>query len=206
MTTWLPTLAAFGAGGFAWSFLEYAIHNWRGHLGKGKNAFSREHLKHHRETHYFAPAWKKGLAAAIVIPLTSALASIALAPLGGLAFGFGLGLTYLAYELAHWRFHVAAPRNRYWAYMRKHHFFHHFQRPAHNHGVTSPLWDVVFGTFTAVDRVDVPRKHAMLWLVDAHGAVKAEYRADYRLVGRAAMQAATVDPLLRLEEEAAAIG
>ena len=40
----MTLIAVFVAGLLAWTFAEYAIHNWYGHLGKGRNEFSREHL------------------------------------------------------------------------------------------------------------------------------------------------------------------
>jgi hypothetical protein len=53
-----------------------------------------------------------------------------------------------------------------------------------NHGVTTPVWDLVFGTYERVDgAVAVPRRLAMRWLCDEHGEVRPEYAGDYRLVG-----------------------
>ena len=43
----LEIVTAVIVGMFSWSFAEYGIHNWVGHLGRGKNPFSREHLRHH---------------------------------------------------------------------------------------------------------------------------------------------------------------
>ncbi len=53
-----------------------------------------------------------------------------------------------------------------------------------NHGVTSPFWDHVFGTFVAVDVVRVPRRLAMRWLIDDDGAVLPEYADRYEIIGR----------------------
>ena len=53
-----------------------------------------------------------------------------------------------------------------------------------NHGVTSPVWDLVFGTYVRVDGpIRVPRRMAMVWLVDDDGTVRPEYAADYAVVG-----------------------
>ena len=49
--------------------------------------------------------------------------------------------------------------------------------------MTTPIWDVVFGTRLVVERVRVPRRLAMPWLVDANGEILAAYAADYELVG-----------------------
>jgi hypothetical protein len=54
-----------------------------------------------------------------------------------------------------------------------------------NHGVTSPLWDKVFGTYEAPAQVRVPRRLAMIWLVDEQGELRAEFADRYVLVGAA---------------------
>ena len=94
------------------------------------------------------------------------LGTIAL--VGVLVFGVELGLSvplgiaagYLFYEVLHRRIHVAAPFGRYGRWARVHHLAHHFGRADANHGVTSPLWDWVFGTRAPRATVKVPRKHA----------------------------------------------
>jgi hypothetical protein len=54
-----------------------------------------------------------------------------------------------------------------------------------NHGVTTAVWDRAFGTYEHPERVRVPRRLALPWLVDGAGAIRPEFRADYELVGRA---------------------
>lgn len=172
------TSAALGA--WAWTFAEYAIHNWVGHLGKGRNEFSREHLAHHRDGNYFAPARKKARMAALVIAAVGPLAVVVAGWTAGAAFTTSFVATYLGYEWLHRRCHTHAPTGPYGRWVRKHHFYHHFNSPRRNHGVTTPLWDLVFGTYARTDRVRVPAKHAMSWLVDpATGEVWPRYAADY---------------------------
>jgi len=57
--------------------------------------------------------------------------------------------------------------------------------------VTTPLWDLVFATRLPVERVRVPRRLAMPWLVDAHGEVWPAYADDYELVGSGRSDART---------------
>lgn len=178
-----------------WSCLEYALHHWLGHLGRGKNHFSREHLLHHAQVHYFAPDWQKGLIALVV----SAVLTPCFTAFRGLWTGLGLAAgfvgMYLIYEILHRRAHTHPPKNRYGAWLRKHHFAHHFSYPKQNHGVTSSVWDHLFGTFRAVDHVRVPRRHAMQWLVCPRtGAVLQEFAQDYVLVGRRSIRAGETGP------------
>ena len=53
-----------------------------------------------------------------------------------------------------------------------------------NHGVTVPVWDWAFGTYEPASTVRVPRRMAMLWLLDDDGEVRAEHAGDYVLAGR----------------------
>ena len=56
-----------------------------------------------------------------------------------------------------------------------------------NHGVTTPVWDWVFGTLERPQSIRVPRKyvHAFAWLLDDEGVeVHERYRGLYSLVGR----------------------
>jgi len=178
----LLSLTVYFLGGvFAWTFLEYILHRFLGHWKRGRNDFTREHLRHHREAHYFAPAYKKAVAAIIIVSLVSALLASVLG-WHALAFSFGLGMMYLTYEVLHKRAHTHAPINAYGRWMRKHHFYHHFKDPKKNHGVTSPVWDIVFGTNVNPDEVLVLKKFSPPWLVDKKsGELLSEYAKDYKI-------------------------
>ena len=153
----MKSIAWTDAGAAAWTLLEYLIHDRLGHRSPLHNPFGIEHMAHHATTSYFAPAWKKALAAMIVISGTGA----ALAPLMGrqAAFAFATGLTgmYALYEIIHRRTHTHAPRGRYGRFLRRHHFYHHFHDPRANFGVTSPFWDLVFGTYARPGVIRVPQ-------------------------------------------------
>jgi hypothetical protein len=67
-----------------------------------------------------------------------------------------------------------------------------------NHTVTMPLWDIVFGTRVVITGpVRVPRRLALVWLLDDDGAVRPEYAADYALAGSRSLTAAQADEDLR---------
>lgn len=180
----MTSIGFFLLGLATWSFAEYAIHNWVGHLGKGRNEFSREHLAHHKDPHYFAKSSKKALTTLMVMMVVGPLACYAMGWLGGLFFSVGFVVTYVSYEVLHRRVHTAAPRSAYTRYMYKHHLLHHFGSPKTNHGVTSPIWDLVFRTFVKPGQIRVPEKDAMTWLCDERGDVKPEFREDYLLIQR----------------------
>ena len=173
-------LIAFISGVVLWTLLEYLMHRFLGHEHRGKNFFKAEHGQHHAKYNYFAPAYKKAFMAFVVTVtlfiLINAIvtASIALAFLGGF-----LGM-YILYEVTHYRFHIRKPVAKPFIILRKHHFYHHFHNPKTNHGVTSRFWDRVFGTFVAVEKVRVPRKMAMQWLLQ-EDEVKPTYKPHFYL-------------------------
>lgn len=168
-------------GAAVWSFAEYALHNWYGHLGRGTNEFSREHLAHHANGNYFTAIGRKARMAAVAIGALGLLVFAVLGPVRGLAFTAGFLAMYVAYEVLHRRAHTHAPIGPYGRWLRRHHFHHHFRNPKANHGVTSPIWDLVFGTFERPGVVRVPRKQAMSWLLGADGEVDARHARDYEL-------------------------
>lgn len=179
------------AGAFAWTLGEYVIHRFLMHELRGRGLPSREHLVHHAdpEENPGRPllSWVGIVVVGAVLfgPAGVALGARLGAPLVGLALYAGWLVGYGAYEQVHNRAHTHAPRGAYGRWVRSHHFHHHHGHPLANHGVTSPLWDRVFGTLEVPDTIRVPRRQAMVWLVDGLGAVKAEHAGRYRLVGPA---------------------
>jgi len=180
-------LVAFVVGICTWSFLEYTLHRFLGHDKRTMpNFFSVEHTRHHSEGNYFAPAWKKGLTAVVISALWFALLRLVVGEALAVAYTVGFVGMYVSYELIHLRAHTHAGISAYGRYIRRHHFHHHFVNPKANHGVTSPIWDVVFGTYEPVTEIRVPPKLAMRWLIDpSTGNVWERFAAHYRLMGRA---------------------
>ncbi|HEU5057939.1 MAG TPA: sterol desaturase family protein [Kofleriaceae bacterium] len=177
-------VAAALAGALSWSFLEYVIHRWWGHDRRFRRTpFGVEHVRHHIEGDYFAPTWKKLLFAAAVAAVLAGPA-VLLGAAVGLSYLAGLLGFYGVYELVHRRLHTHAGIGRYGRFLRRHHFRHHLVDARTNHGVTSPLWDHVFGTWRRAERITVPPRLAMVWLVDpATGRVRPEHAATY-VVGK----------------------
>lgn len=187
----------FLLGGVGWAFSEYLIHRfvghgprrqpsptwWRNLLPSGLAAqFNHEHLAHHADPRYFAPWWRKALAAAVALPLIGALASLLGGTHRGLPFALGYGVVYALYEVLHRRIHTSAPLGRYGRWLRRNHLLHHYRTPRLNHGVTSPVFDLLFGTHApGGSALVVPRRAAPAWLLDEQGDVKEPYRLDYQL-------------------------
>ncbi|NUP07558.1 MAG: hypothetical protein HOW73_16035 [Polyangiaceae bacterium] len=196
-------------GGLSWTASEYVIHRFIGH-GKSRHmpdkllqrltpkgfmaAFNAEHRAHHTDTTYFAASSHKAGAAAVAIPALTAVLAPILGVRRACAFASGYSVAYGAYEVAHRLVHVAAPRTRYGRWMRKHHLDHHHRTPRANHGVTSALWDHVFGTNQPAERVRIPRRAAPAWMVDESGQVRAEFAGDYEIIAERQRHAAKGEP------------
>jgi hypothetical protein len=52
-----------------------------------------------------------------------------------------------------------------------------------NLGVTTPVWDRLWGTYDEPGTVTVPRRMAPAWLLDEAGEVRAEFASDYVVAG-----------------------
>ncbi|MBL9039904.1 MAG: sterol desaturase family protein [Archangium sp.] len=163
----MKSLLAFVVGVGCWPVAEYWLHRVLGHVWRARTPFRVEHIRHHAEGAYFAPGWKKAVAAALVVPVASGCASLFVDGVTAVVWGTGFSAAYLGYELLHRQLHLRAPRTLYGRWVRAHHFTHHFAGVAFNHAVTLPVLDRVFGTARRVVEVDVPRRLAPTWLVAA---------------------------------------
>ncbi|MCC7441154.1 MAG: sterol desaturase family protein [Bdellovibrionales bacterium] len=154
------TRAALVLGGIlGWTLLEYLLHRFsfhsKGHEGRSKlnpvhllNALSSGvHGLHHDK-----PNFPDLVVAPVLLSLPSALAYLGLITLlsgsfeAAAFFMAGLTASYLVYEFVHYSTHQRRPRTWIGKFLTKHHMHHHFTDPNNYFGVTSPLWDLVFGT------------------------------------------------------------
>jgi sterol desaturase/sphingolipid hydroxylase (fatty acid hydroxylase superfamily) len=144
----------YGAGLLGWTFIEYVLHRTVFHHAP---ILSRIHGEHHLKPRELigTPAWASVLIGVI------AVASPAWATLGfglGTAATAGLVTGYLWFVFVHYATHHFEPRRGSYLYRaRLRHNLHHHLSDAGNYGVTTGLWDYVFGT-AIVRRVGGPRR------------------------------------------------
>lgn len=174
--------SSFVVGLVLWTLLEYVLHRFAGHSKRVSKRFRREHLMHHATPDYFTSLPRK---LALAVPVLSGLAGLGALLFGvevGVALALGTATGWVFYERLHRATHVRGPRNAYGAWARRHHLHHHFQAPKANHGVTSPLWDFVFGTLERPETIAVPRRHVrcFAWLLDGD-RIATVHAAHYRL-------------------------
>jgi dihydroceramide fatty acyl 2-hydroxylase len=134
------SLIAVAAGLVLWTLIEYGIHRFAFH------GFL-PHYQHHedpKDTKYIvSPLWLSG-------GTSLALWVVMRVPAGSWARS-GLTLAaiiagYLTYEALHLRIHSNVAGGPLLRALRRRHYYHHFADERYCYGVTSPVWDRVFGS------------------------------------------------------------
>lgn len=142
----LLTLAGIGI----WTLTEYWLHRLLFHWEPDNDFGRRMHFVIHG-IHHDHPNDKLRLVMppAVSIPLAGLFFGAFWLILGlPLAFPIfaGLILGYLGYDYTHYYVHHFVPKSSFGKRLREQHMRHHFQDHRYGYGVSSPLWDVVFGT------------------------------------------------------------
>jgi sterol desaturase/sphingolipid hydroxylase (fatty acid hydroxylase superfamily) len=139
-------------GFFSWSLIEYGLHRFIFHYDArsrlGRKLLYQAHLSHHENP----GATNKTFASLFLsAPIAAAYWLLAWAAIGSWAAAswlfIGMVAGYFCYEWLHFQCHHGRSRLRLLRYLRKYHLLHHYKTPGLRFGVTSPLFDLVFGTF-----------------------------------------------------------
>jgi sterol desaturase/sphingolipid hydroxylase (fatty acid hydroxylase superfamily) len=139
----------FLCGLLAWTLVEYLLHRFAFHAPT--RFLGRRHIAHHADVSERAltPAkWQPVLMVAIA-GLGGAHALFGRAGVEALA---GLLVGYALYEVTHYAVHYWKLEADWFRALKRYHLSHHFQSPRARFGVTSPVWDIVFGTFRVPER------------------------------------------------------
>ena len=140
----LPLLGSvlfYIAGLFLWTLLEYGIHRFAFH------DFFPSHYQHHEDPkdpkYIVSPLWLScGTSALLWVALRIPAGSWARS--GLMVAGIICG--YLAYEGVHLKIHANEAGGPLLRALRKRHYFHHFADDHFHYGVTTSVWDRVFGS------------------------------------------------------------
>ena len=155
--SWRQNLALVISGILSWTLIEYGLHRFIFHYSArsdfGKKFIYAAHLAHHEN-----PRALRGILSGFVLSapvaavyglmlyVTTGSAHIASYLLIGVAVG------YITYQLLHYQAHHRKPRLRILRYLQAYHLLHHYRTPELRFGVTTPVIDVVFGTFRPVTK------------------------------------------------------
>jgi sterol desaturase/sphingolipid hydroxylase (fatty acid hydroxylase superfamily) len=140
----------FLSGVLLWTLAEYLIHRFIFHMGGGAPWQERMKFVAHGVHHdYPNDSRRLVMPPAVSIPLAIVSYSLFYFVWGpGYVFPFYAGFVfgYLVYDMLHFAFHHIPMTGRIPKYLRAYHLRHHFKDDGTAYGVSSPLWDYVFGT------------------------------------------------------------
>ncbi len=146
----LQVVALFFGGIFFFTFTEYVVHRWAYHPGEHASEARQKFCYTVHGVHHDYPKDKSRLAMPPVPALLAAtlLLIIFRTILGKFAFAFlaGFMVGYAFYLLIHYCVHIFRAPNNFLKALWVNHAIHHYSEDEILFGVSSPLWDYVFGT------------------------------------------------------------
>jgi sterol desaturase/sphingolipid hydroxylase (fatty acid hydroxylase superfamily) len=138
-------------GALGFSLFEYVIHRFMFHRAfpetrEGQIAKFLTHGYHHV---YPSDPTRLVMPPIISLPLGTVVAGVLVFAFGtaGYSVFAGVALGYVAYDSMHYVLHHTRRQRGVIGWLRRYHLLHHFDHHVARFGVTTPLWDLVFGTF-----------------------------------------------------------
>lgn len=139
----------FTAGVLTFTFIEYVMHRYLFHLAP--TTPKREKIAYTvHGIHHDYPKDKDRLAMPPVLSLTLAFVFFMIYKflMGNLVYAFlpGFLVGYALYLFVHYSVHAFQPPKNFLKILWIHHGIHHYKDHDRAFGVSSPLWDYIFGT------------------------------------------------------------
>jgi sterol desaturase/sphingolipid hydroxylase (fatty acid hydroxylase superfamily) len=140
----------FMFGLFFWTLTEYLLHRFVFHYEPTTNWGKHLHFMMHGVHHdYPNDSLRLVMPPVVSIPLALLFYYLFIAVMGPAMtapFFAGFILGYMIYDSWHYASHHFAMKSPAWLWLKQYHMLHHYQDPQTRYGVSSPLWDYVFGT------------------------------------------------------------
>jgi sterol desaturase/sphingolipid hydroxylase (fatty acid hydroxylase superfamily) len=160
----LNTIAAIVVAAVLYPLVWYVLHRWVLHsrwmwrYRVFASTWKRIHYDHHQDPNHLEVLFGALHTTLPTIALATAPIGYAIGGFGGACAALATGLlTTCFYEFCHCIQHLAyKPKSKWLAEMKKRHMAHHFHDENGNYGITSFVWDRLFGTF--YDRPQRPKK------------------------------------------------
>ncbi|XP_076766464.1 fatty acid 2-hydroxylase [Xylocopa sonorina] len=161
--TLIEASISYALGIFLWTILEYILHRKIFHFEAPPNAkllMSLHFLMH--GLHHKTPFDNKRL---VFPPIVGLLVAQLIWYIYGLIFpepmlyfiAAGTTTGYIGYDLIHYYLHYGTPNaETYFYFLKRNHNYHHFSHHDIGFGVTSKLWDHVFGTLIRLRKLAKP--------------------------------------------------
>ena len=145
----LAVAGLFVGGILVWTLLEYVIHRCVFHYEPKTRLGKLVHFVVHGVHHdYPNDATRLVMPPILSIPLAVVFYFLFVAIFGrfapALSAGFAFG--YVCYDTIHYATHHFAMKRGIWRWLKQYHLRHHYRDDAAGFGVSSPLWDYIFGT------------------------------------------------------------
>jgi len=145
----LPVGGLFVLGILLWTLFEYLIHRYIFHYEPKSRLGKRLHYIVHGVHHdYPNDARRLVMPPSISVPLAVLFYILFLLIFGHLAPSVFAGLVfgYVCYDMLHYATHHFSMKRGPWLWLKQYHLRHHYKDDDAGFGISSPLWDYVFGT------------------------------------------------------------
>jgi len=151
------SIAMFFAGLLAFTWIEYLVHRYLFHMETYTELRSKIQYAVHGVHHEY-PKDKTRLAMPPLLSITIATLLLFFFRLflGDLVFSFlpGFLVGYALYLAVHYMVHAYQPPKNFLRYLWINHSIHHYKDGGGVYGVSSPLWDYIYGTMTPIKHGD----------------------------------------------------
>lgn len=156
----LAVVLTFFAGMFVWSFFEYALHRYVFHFlaesDRAKRIVYVIHGNHHEyprdKERLFMPPVPSLIISSTLFTFFFIVLWVFNASSYVFAFFPGFILGYLIYGSMHYAIHAWNPPFKWMKALWRNHHLHHYKNTEQGFGVSSTLWDHVFGTMFDLKR------------------------------------------------------
>jgi sterol desaturase/sphingolipid hydroxylase (fatty acid hydroxylase superfamily) len=144
-------VALFSAGILFWTLTEYSMHRYVFHF-KATSKWGQYLVFLFHGIHHDDPEDPTRLVMPPVVSLTLGAAFYGLfvllmGPVATKPFFSGFISGYLVYDYIHFATHHFRPKTQWGKRIKENHMKHHYLKKGGKWGVSTPLWDHVFGTF-----------------------------------------------------------
>jgi sterol desaturase/sphingolipid hydroxylase (fatty acid hydroxylase superfamily) len=160
---WYFVIGYYFFGAFFWTFFEYLMHRFVFHFHTKNDRLKKVVYTAHGVHHEY-PRDKDRLFMPPIpsLILATILFSVFYLLLKDNAFMFFPGFVtgYLIYGSMHYAIHAMAPPFKFMKSWWRYHHLHHYKNDEKGFGVSSPLWDHVFGSVPQHEgKFDNPEEH-----------------------------------------------
>lgn len=148
----------FLGGAITFTFIEYWVHRSVYHIEPTTEARAKfQYVAHGVHHEYPKDKTRLAMPPLLAIIVASSLFAFMFFLLGEAAYAFFPGFIwgYASYLLVHYAVHAYAPPKNFLKQLWINHAVHHYKDGNAVFGVSSPLWDYVFGTMATMDKSKV---------------------------------------------------